>query len=178
MAEDFRVDECKDCGAPIIRAVAEDGRPIRVDALPVTGGNLALKIGANGAAIAHRGSMAQTFANDGTALRTAHKATCGGRRNGLPPHLFTADARIPPDWANRRWCVCGVPGEPGDDRHPADALPLGAPAPSRAVVEDAARARDAAILGERDDVRDLIARDLLDLAERAAAEQRGSDTAP
>lgn len=177
MPDTFRIDECRDCGAPIIRAATEDGRPLRVDALPVTGGNLELKIGANGAVIAHRGSMAQTFANSGTALRTAHKATCGGRRNGLPPHQFAVDDRIPPDWAERRWCVCGLPGESGDDRHPVDAPPLGAPAPSRAVVEDAARDRDAAILGERDDVRDLIARDLLDLADRAAAEQRGSDTA-
>ena len=173
MADDFRLDECKDCGAPIIRATAEDGRPIRVDALPVTGGNLALKIGANGAVIAHRGSMAQTFANSNAVLRTAHKATCGGRRNGVPPHQFTADGRIPPDHNDRRWCMCGVPGVPGDDRHPTDAPPWGAPPPSQAVIEELAKARDAAILGEREDPNDA---DLLSLARQVSPEQRGSGT--
>lgn len=170
MADTFPIDECRDCGAPIIRAATTDGRPIRVDALTVPGGNLELKTSANGAVIAHRGSMAQTFANGGTALRTAHKATCGGRRNALPPHQFTVDDRIPPDFHERRWCMCGVPGVAGDDRHPADAPPFGAPPPSQAVLEELAKVRDAAILGERIDPEDA------DLTERVV-EQRGSDTA-
>lgn len=175
MADSFPIDECRACAAPIIRASTDDGRPIRVDALPVPGGNLALKIGANGAVIAHRGSMAQTFAQPGMPLRTAHKATCGGRRNGVPPHQFTADDRIPPDWAQRRWCMCGVPGVPGDDRHPSDAPAWGAPPPSQAVLEELAKARDAAILGEREDPDNA---DLLSLARQVSPEQRGSDTAP
>jgi hypothetical protein len=172
-----RVVECRDCGAPVIPARTPDGRPLRVDAVAAPGGNLALNFSANGGVIADRGSMAQTFANPRNDLHMAHKATCGGRRNSVPPHRFDLDDRIPPDWADRRWCVCGLPGEPGDDRHPVDARPLGAPRPDPSVVEEAGRARDAAILGEREDVRDLIAQDLLDLAERATAEQRGSDTA-
>lgn len=49
------------------------------------------------------------------------------RRPALPPHAFQPDDAVPPDWAGRRTCVCGKPGEEGDQQHPVGALPLGMP---------------------------------------------------
>lgn len=62
------------------------------------------------------------------------------------PHAFHEDTTIPPDHAGRRWCVCGLPGEQGDARHPDDAPPLTGALPP--TPEDA-RDLDNRRLGER-----------------------------
>lgn len=178
---------CVDCEAPVIGALdADTGEHIPVDAVPSPAGNLALEISANTVPIAHRGLMAHTFAHEGTGLHTAHQATCKTRPPRVPVHAFAVDERVPADWYGRRWCLCGVPGEPGDHRHPVDAPPLRPPtAPD--VIAQAAQQRDAAILGERDHDADLIAlaRRVFqqadppapDLADRVSANLRGRDTA-
>jgi hypothetical protein len=183
---------CDDCQAPVIWAVDADNpdEQIRVDALPIPDGDVALEISANTPPIAHRGLMAHTFAQDRTGLHKAHKATCKTWPPRVPAHAFARDDRVPADWYGRRWCLCGVPGEPGDQRHPADAPALHPPT-DQAVVEQAALERDAAILGERPDDQDLLtlaARMYGEVdpppagmadraAERLAADQRGRDTA-
>ena len=190
---DLPIVACDDCQAPVIWAVDDDGERIRVDAVPVHDGNVALEIDANSVVIAHRGSMAQTFGQARNDLRMAHKATCGRWPGRLPKHAFALDERIPADYAGRRWCMCGVPGEPGDERHPDGAPPLRAPLPAPEVFEQAGRELDAAILGERDDGGDEDLLSLLrvtarrlelppqDLADRVlnrlASDLRGSDTA-
>ncbi|HEY0643678.1 MAG TPA: hypothetical protein VGD39_09685 [Nocardioides sp.] len=177
---------CRVCLAPVIWATdAAINETLAVDALPVYGGNVALEISANTFPIAHRGTMAHTFAHNRTDLHTAHKATCAGSWPRVQPHAFAVDDRIPADWCGRRWCICGVPGIPGDDRHPEDAPPLRPPT-DQAVVQEAARARDAAILGEREDDADLLAlaRRIFQqvdppdgLADRALSELQRRDTA-
>jgi hypothetical protein len=179
---------CEQCEAPVIWALdRETNETIAVDAVPVYGGNVALEISANTFPIAHIESMAHTFAQNRTDLRMAHKATCAGTPPRYPAHAFALDERVPADWHGRRWCLCGVPGEPGDHRHPADAPPLHLPT-DQAVVEQAASERDAAILGEREQAdEDLlallrVAATRLDpppagLADRVAADLRGRDTA-
>lgn len=65
----------------------------------------------------------------------------------VPPHGFERDADVPRDLQRNAYCArCGLPGEPGDDRHPAGSLPL---APSLPLVPDDVREQDARILGER-----------------------------
>lgn len=179
---------CTDCEAPVIWALDADdlNEQIRIDAIPVPDGNVALEIDANTVPIAHRGLMAHTFAHDRAGLHTVHKATCKTWPPKVPAHAFARDDRVPPDWHGRHWCLCGVPGQPGDHRHPADAPPL-RPVTDQAVVQQAAQARDAAILGERDDDEDLLAlaRRVFqhvdpppaDLAVQVAAQLRGRDTA-
>ena len=67
------------------------------------------------------------------------------------PHRFVVDEHEPRDYRNRAVCrLCRLLGEPGDSRHPLN--PPAPPAPRRwtpALVE-AAREREAALLGERD----------------------------
>lgn len=61
-----------------------------------------------------------------------------------PPHQFDPDATR--DYWDRSWCRwCGLPGEPGDERHPAGA-------PGR-YPEQSPEARELAlrVLGEHDD---------------------------
>jgi hypothetical protein len=68
------------------------------------------------------------------------------------PHPFVEDADVPADFWGRKHCTtCRLPGKPGDTRHLSDE-PAPAP-PVRQLPPDVAeeyRARDAAILGERD----------------------------
>ncbi|MFY1669518.1 hypothetical protein ACN27G_06120 [Plantactinospora sp. WMMB334] len=84
-------------------------------------------------------------------------------REPVPPHGYADPGPDEPaDHAGRRPCAaCGLMGQPGDGRHPVDGRPLAevraaarAARPARRAVDavwrDAARARDAAILGERD----------------------------
>lgn len=60
-------------------------------------------------------------------------------------HPFVLDTEVSREWHGRTWCSsCGLPGEPGDERHPLDARPLFPPTPPEA------RALTARILGERD----------------------------
>jgi hypothetical protein len=182
---------CGYCEAPVIWALdADTGETIRVDAVPTPDGNVALEISANTFPIAHSGLMAHTFAqsvaHSRTQLHKAHKATCKAQPPRVPPHAFARDDRVPTDWHGRYWCLCGVPGEPGDHRHPDGAPPLRPPT-DQAVLEQAAQARDAAILGERDGDQDLIdlARRIFhqadpppaDLADRVIADLHGRDTA-
>lgn len=150
---DVPIVACADCLAPVIEAVDQDGELIRIDALPVPGGKVALEIDANKVVLAHLGGMAQTFGQTGNDLRVVHKTTCGTWPPRVPKHQFALDERIAPDYAGRRWCICGVPGVAGDARHPIEASPLRPPT-DQAVIEEAARERDAAILGERADVDD------------------------
>jgi hypothetical protein len=179
---------CDDCEAPVIWALDADNleEQIRIDAVPVSGGDVALEISANTVPIAHRGLMAHTFAQDRTGLHKVHKATCKTWPPRVPAHAFAADERVPADWYGRRWCLCGVPGEPGDQRHPVDAPALHLPT-DQAVVEAAAAERDAAILGERPEDKDLLTLAArmyqqvdphpADLADRVVADLRGRDTA-
>jgi hypothetical protein len=67
-------------------------------------------------------------------------------------HPFIADPDVPADFWGRRHCTtCRLPGKPGDTRHqpdqPEPAKPLRQLPPEEA---EEYRARDAAILGERD----------------------------
>lgn len=65
------------------------------------------------------------------------------RPSKVPPHRFDEDPNVPPDHGRRRWCRCGLPGEPGDERHPVDADPLHStvmpPVPAAALEQDARR---------------------------------------
>lgn len=75
------------------------------------------------------------------------------RRAGLPRvgiHPFTVDPDTPADgYTGLHVCLtCSKTGRPGDAQHPADAH---IPPPLPPALAAAARARDAAILGERDD---------------------------
>lgn len=70
------------------------------------------------------------------------------RKSNVTPHSFEADPDMPPDHNGRRWCRCGLPGSPGDDRHPFDAQPLTAALPP---TPEPAREIDTRRLGERED---------------------------
>lgn len=68
-------------------------------------------------------------------------------RSRVPPHEFEDDPYLRGDHRDRHWCRrCGLPGEPGDDRHPPGALPMPSLLPPVApeVLEEEARR-----LGER-----------------------------
>lgn len=55
---------------------------------------------------------------------------------------------IPADHSGRRYCGrCGVPGFPGDERHPLDASPM--PRATLPATPEPARLIDARIQGER-----------------------------
>lgn len=74
------------------------------------------------------------------------------RPSKVPPHAFDEDQNMPADATGRRWCTCGLPGEAGDDRHPAGAPPLH---PTLLPpVPEPAREFDRRQLGERPDVRE------------------------
>lgn len=65
------------------------------------------------------------------------------------PHTFGRDHQVPTDYHGRAWCRwCGLPGEPGDERHPEGARSLLPDTPAEA------RALDARRLGERLDERE------------------------
>jgi len=70
----------------------------------------------------------------------------------LRRHLLSPDPDIPPDYHNRRRClVCKRMSRPGDSHH---IDPTAAVRPARPLSPDfeaAAAARDAAILGEKED---------------------------
>lgn len=74
-----------------------------------------------------------------------------GQRTRVPQHPFTPDPDVPADHRGRGTCAtCRLIGEPGDGHHPL-AAPL---PPARPLTPERAaevRAREAAILGERDD---------------------------
>lgn len=76
----------------------------------------------------------------------------GQARSNVLPHQHLADPGVPADHRGRQRCsVCGLMGEPGDAHHPDPALPR----PSRpfpAGLIEAAQQREAAILGEKDDL--------------------------
>jgi hypothetical protein len=67
-----------------------------------------------------------------------------GRRR---PHEFEEDPELSREYrARRSWCRwCGLPGEPGDDRHPLGAPSVRPPVPAEAIELDRRR------LGERPD---------------------------
>jgi hypothetical protein len=82
-------------------------------------------------------------------------------RSRVPPHHFEPDEQLGAEsyvpqarrcLPRRWWCRrCGLLGEPGDARHPVGALPPPEPDP---VLAQAARQRDQAVLGEREDADD------------------------
>ncbi|SNY28909.1 hypothetical protein [Paractinoplanes atraurantiacus] len=78
----------------------------------------------------------------------------GRAESRVAPHLLIADPQIPADyWGRSRCTVCRRLGKAGDADHIDPEAPPAAP-PPRPLDPDfaeAARARDAAILGERDD---------------------------
>lgn len=83
MADDFRTDHCRKCGAEIIWAVSEWDRTIAVDAKPSKDGNLRLL--RRGERQAPRSIVVKpSLAFGATTLRLAHSATCpqgkGGQR--------------------------------------------------------------------------------------------------
>lgn len=81
-------------------------------------------------------------------------------RTKVDPHLYEPDPDpkmveyLPPSLRRkrkpRRYCNhCKLPGEPGDDRHPLDALP---------PLDPAWREHDEAVLGERETTPDHLSR--------------------
>jgi hypothetical protein len=75
------------------------------------------------------------------------------RPSQVPPHAFEDEDKsgtaLPRDFHSQRYCGrCGLPGEPGDERHPAGALPLPRSFPLPPTPADA-REVDARRLGER-----------------------------
>lgn len=67
------------------------------------------------------------------------------------PHQFVQDPDMPPDHRGRHTCkTCRIVGQPGDPHHPA-APPLPPARPLAPDLAAAAHARDAAILGEKED---------------------------
>lgn len=71
------------------------------------------------------------------------------RESKVPPHRFDEDLDLSRDLTGRRWCRCGLPGGPGDDRHPVDAPAL--PDVLHPPVPLPAREYDSRRLGERED---------------------------
>lgn len=166
----WRIDRCPDCRAPIIHAIAPGGLHVRIDADPVPDGELALSARVEGPPMAYKPSPKLAF---GRQLRRRHPAECAprdelrlpawrrpGAKPVIGPHEFKPypaeydrdnpnDESYPPDpYTGRLTCrVCKTLGEPGDKRHPTDMAPAGLPEQLRA----AAAARDAAVLGERED---------------------------
>lgn len=41
----------------------------------------------------------------------------------MTPHPFQADPDIPPDHRDRKTCICGLTGRPGDSHHDVPAAP-------------------------------------------------------
>jgi hypothetical protein len=73
------------------------------------------------------------------------------RATRVHPHLHVADLDVPADHrGNQRCSTCGLMGRQGDGHHP-DNPPLPPTRPLTADERAAAHARDAAILGERED---------------------------
>jgi len=75
------------------------------------------------------------------------------RPSRVPPHAFEDEDKsgtaLPRDFHSQRYCGrCGLPGKPGDERHPAGALPLPRSFPLPPTPDDA-REVDARRLGER-----------------------------
>lgn len=71
------------------------------------------------------------------------------RPSQIRPHEFAEDHVIPRDYYGRAWCRwCGLPGAPGDERHPLDAPSPFPPTPAAAVELDLRR------LGERAELED------------------------
>lgn len=67
------------------------------------------------------------------------------------PHQHVPDTDFPADHRGRQRCTtCGLMGRQGDGHHP-DAPPLPQARPLSPGLAEAAKARDAAILGEKED---------------------------
>lgn len=67
------------------------------------------------------------------------------------PHQHVADPDVPADHRGHQRCTtCGLMGAPGDPHHPT-APPLPQARPMRPGLVEAAREREAAILGEKED---------------------------
>lgn len=71
-------------------------------------------------------------------------------RSKVQPHMHRPDPEIPPDHRGRQRCTtCGLMGSQGDPHHP-DAPPLPKPRSIPKHLLEAAAAREAAILGEKE----------------------------
>lgn len=75
------------------------------------------------------------------------------RPSQVPPHEFEYEdetgTQLSGDYHGRGFCGrCGLPGEPGDERHPRGALPMPRAIPLPPTPADAAEV-DARRLGER-----------------------------
>lgn len=76
----------------------------------------------------------------------------GSARSNVHPHQHLADPAVPADHRGRQRCsVCGLMGKLGDAHHP-DPAKAPRPRPMSPDLAAAAREREAAILGERDDL--------------------------
>lgn len=154
---EYRVGACRSCAAPVIWAHTASRKRIPVDAAPSAAGVIALSRHQGGGRLL--ADVIPAADRDGRVdLRTAHHHTCPDgaawrtkarrpARSRVPRHRFilAADADAA-DHRGRRVCAtCQMPGAPGDPRHPTDAPTVPTLPPALA---DAARARDAAVLGE------------------------------
>ncbi len=76
-----------------------------------------------------------------------------GRASRVHKHQFTPEPDFPADHRGRRRCqACGLMGAPGDPHHPIpDTAATTRPRPLPPALAAAAAARDAAILGEKDE---------------------------
>lgn len=87
--------------------------------------------------------------------RPPQRPTKKAKPSTVPPHDFEEDPSVAGDHRNRRWCRrCGLPGEPGDDRHPLGSLPMPSLLPP---VAPEVREEEARRLGERPEPDDQAA---------------------
>ncbi len=151
---------CPSCRAPVINAVTVTGVAVKLDPETSSRGIYALSARA-GLPVAYTPKPHLAF---GRRLHHRHPDDClppdpgrapasqrPGSRPVLGPHPFDPydPADVPPDpYTSRLVCrTCQAVGEPGDKRHPVDAGLPGLDS-TRAA---AAAARDATVLGERED---------------------------
>jgi hypothetical protein len=73
-------------------------------------------------------------------------------RSRVKPHQLAADRDFPADHAGRQRCtVCGLMGKTGDPHHPESTITVPRRRIAPALIEAAAQ-REAAILGEKEDL--------------------------
>lgn len=133
---------CNTCKAPIFLATnLSNAAVIPFDAVPSPDGAFRVKRNFAGRLVAEGLSMARRFGAG--ELYRPHGNNCRRRPPSRAPHAFEPDPEVAADFHGRRWCRCGLPGEPGDDRHPHGALPIAdrqyPPTPAAAAEIDARR---------------------------------------
>lgn len=114
---------CATCQAPIFLATnTRNAAAMPFDAAPAADGAFVIRQNFGGRLIAEPLTVAQRFGRG--LLYKPHGNNCRRRPPTTAPHAFERDTTVPGDFHGRAWCLCGLPGEAGDDRHPLGALPL------------------------------------------------------